>query len=70
MDEQYGILFESPDVGTLLVYPRCHCGRFLKHGHVLINGLDEVKLVEWTCNRHGEVRPNYEFVDPEDLVKA
>lgn len=52
----------------LLVYPRCpECGKFIKEGNILVNGLDEVKFTGWVCKTHGEVTPDYEYgeTDPE-----
>jgi len=44
------------DEGTLKVYARCFCGRYLKHGSLKMS-LDDVKFQGWTCKKCGEVEP-------------
>ena len=51
---------ESEEDDELYVVRRCpHCGRFLRSGQVLINGLGDVALRGWTCTKHGEVKPEW-----------
>lgn len=70
-DVVYLVTFDCEDSGTVGVEPRCpECQRYIKHGQLFLNGLDEVKLQGWTCKLHGEVKPHYEWVDPEDMIKA
>lgn len=66
------IVFEFKDAGTLGVYPRCpKCQRFIKEGEVFVNKFDETAVFKgWICGRDGEVKPDYEWVDPADLVEA
>ena len=46
----------------VIVDPRCpKCKKFLKHGIVEVNGLDEVIFTGWVCKIHGEVEPDYEW---------
>jgi hypothetical protein len=46
------VSFKS-DEGTLKVYPRCTCGKYLKHGKVTAG----LKFTGWICKKHGEVNP-------------
>jgi len=50
---------------TIGVYARCpECGRYLKHGKLLINNfMDKMKLTGWTCKKHGEVEPFFDRWD-------
>ena len=46
------------------VADRCpSCGRFLSHGTVAQNGLGDLVLRGWVCERCGEQRPHYEYVE-------
>jgi hypothetical protein len=52
--------------GLFKVYDHCEkCGRFLRHGIVEENGLDELRFTGWTCKLHGEQKPGIEYVEGE-----
>lgn len=60
-DEKRWSFFEGEGSGTIGVYRRCpECGRFLKEGELLMNMAGEVKLKNWICKKHGEVKPYYD----------
>lgn len=47
--------FESK-YGSAKIYTRCQCGRYLKHGDVLVT-VEGVKFQGWTCKKCGEIEP-------------
>jgi len=53
-------VYYGTDEGSVGVYARCECGRYLKHGQLLTNLAEEVKLTGWICSRCGEVQPLYD----------
>jgi ribosomal protein S27AE len=55
--------FESPEGEIVYVLRACpKCGRFIKDGQVLVNGLGGVELKGWICGRCGEVKPYFEYL--------
>lgn len=63
--------FDNPDEGGIIgIYARCHCGRFLKKGLLLMNLGGEITLRGWICKEHGDIEPYFdrdiEFLDNEN----
>ena len=56
------LVYEDIEGGELYIYPRCGCGKFLKHGKVFVNVGGRVKFDGWTCSEHGEVDPGWDRV--------
>lgn len=40
---------------VVMVYPRCTCGRYLKHGKVTAGLI----FTGWICKKCGEIKPFY-----------
>ena len=52
----------------IAVYRRCpECGKYLKKGEVLMNMDGDVKLENWRCSVHGEVKPYFERLEKETI---
>ena len=56
-ENSVGVWFEDIEGGSIIVYPHCHCGKFVKHGRLLQNVLGGVLLKNWICKVHGEIEP-------------
>lgn len=69
-DEKRWVNFEGEEEGeTIGVYARCNeCGRYLKKGQLLMNGLGEVRLKGWKCKKHGEIKLYFESFSVNFIV--
>jgi len=61
-DTQAWMFFEGEtEHETIGVYCRCpECGKYVKRGNMLMNGLGEVKFKGFVCKQHGEIQPYYD----------
>lgn len=66
-DGERCIVFDCGDEhGMIQVIPKCpQCGRFIKAGEVLMNGLGAVTFTGWLCGRDGEVQPDWDAREEE-----
>ena len=45
------------------VMPLCpNCGKFIKMGHILVNGFGSTKVEGFSCKRCGEIEPERMFL--------
>jgi len=53
---------------TCVRVKRTHvCGLELQQGQLALVGLDQLHWQGWMCPKHGEVKPDYRFVDRSTL---
>lgn len=60
-DHKSWAYFDGEEGETVGVYRRCQeCGRFLTKGKLFMNLLGHIRLAEWYCKAHGEVKPYFD----------
>lgn len=61
LDKTAWIYFTGESGETIGVYCKCpECGRYVKHGKLLINRFGNIKLQGFICKIHGEIQPYFD----------